>query len=213
MWRGVEVFRQRAADYDRWYERHRAIYASELAAVERLGCGGGVEIGVGTGRFAAPLGLRAGVDPAREMLRLAPRDLDLVEGVGESLPLRDGAYPCALLVVTLCFVDDPAAVLREAARVAQRVAACVVPGKSPWGRLYAELGARGHPFYSKAKFYTLAEVAAMARGLAPARVVATLFTPPPGPDAPEDPVDTGIDEAERAGFACLEFKRGKTPHP
>jgi hypothetical protein len=39
------VFRERAADYDRWYERHRAIYASELAAVERLGCGGCAALG------------------------------------------------------------------------------------------------------------------------------------------------------------------------
>ncbi len=74
-------------------------------------------MGVGTGRFAAPLGLRAGVDPAREMLRLAPRELDLVEGVGEMLLLRSRAFPCVLLVVTLCFVQDPAAVLREAMRV------------------------------------------------------------------------------------------------
>jgi hypothetical protein len=62
---------------------------------------------VSTGRFAAPLGLRAGVNPVREMLKLAPRELDLVEGVGEMLPLRSQAFPCALLVVTLCFVQDP----------------------------------------------------------------------------------------------------------
>jgi ubiquinone/menaquinone biosynthesis C-methylase UbiE len=106
------------------------------------------------------------------MLRLAPRELDVVGGVGEVLPLRSRAFPCALLVVTLCFVQDPAAVLREAMRVAERVAACIVPRDSPWGRRYREAAARGHPFYAKAKFYTVKEVVEMA-GVAPSRVMAT----------------------------------------
>jgi ubiquinone/menaquinone biosynthesis C-methylase UbiE len=162
----VEVFKARALDYDAWYVKHPSLYESELLAAARLGCRGGVEVGVGTGRFAAPLGLRAGVDPAREMLKLAPRELDLVEGVGEMLPLRSRAFPCALLVVTLCFVQDPAAVLREAMRVAERVAACIVPRNSPWGRRYREAAARGHPSYAKARFYTVREVVEMA-GLRP----------------------------------------------
>ena len=202
----LEVFRERARDYDAWYERQPQLYKSELKAVSAFNCQGGVEIGVGTGRFAAPLGLAAGVDPVREMLKLAPRQLDLVEAVGEALPMRDDAYPCALVVVTICFAQDPGALLREAARVAGRVVACVVPRNSPWGKMYSELGRRGHPFYSKAQFFTVKEVVEMAKGLAPARVVATLFAPPPGAGE-EDPAEVGIGEAEEAGFACIEFKR------
>jgi ubiquinone/menaquinone biosynthesis C-methylase UbiE len=158
---------------------------------------------VGTGRFAAPLGLRAGVDPAREMLRLAPRELDLVEGVGVMLPLRRRAFPCALLVVTLCFVQDPVAVLREAMRVAERVAACIVPRDSPWGRRYRE-AAWGHPFYAKARFYTVREVMEMA-GVAPSRVVATLSYGPDAAEAVEEPREVSVEEAEEMGFVCLEF--------
>lgn len=33
--------------------------------------GKGVEIGVGTGRFSAPLGIKLGVDPSWEMSKLA----------------------------------------------------------------------------------------------------------------------------------------------
>jgi hypothetical protein len=82
----VEVFKARALDYDAWYIKHPSLYKSELLAAARLGCRGGVEVEVGTGRFAAPLELRAGVDPVREILRLAPRELDLVEGVGRCFP-------------------------------------------------------------------------------------------------------------------------------
>ncbi|ACB40775.1 methyltransferase domain-containing protein [Pyrobaculum neutrophilum] len=202
----MEVFRSRAVDYDRWYAAHPALYRSELDAVSRFDCRGGVEVGVGTGRFAAPLGVRVGVDPVREMLKLAPGALELVEAVGEALPLRDKSLPCALLVVTLCFVDNPRAVLREAARVAERVVACIVPRESPWGRLYVEMGAAGHPFYSRARFYTLGEVVEMAGGLRPARVVATLLRPPGGPETEEEAREVSLAEAERAGFACVEFR-------
>lgn len=177
MWRGTEVFKQRAGRYDAWHEKHRAPYASELMAVQKIGYGGGVEIGVGTGRFAAPLGLKAGVDPVRETLRLAPKTLDLVEGVGGLLPIRDKAYPCALIAATLCFVEDPATVLREAARAAE--SRTYSAERFPWGRLYTELGARRHPFYSKAKFYTVAEVVAITRGLVPSK------SPPYTPHPPD----------------------------
>jgi ubiquinone/menaquinone biosynthesis C-methylase UbiE len=201
----VEVFKARALDYDAWYVKHPSLYKSELLAAARLDCRGGVEVGVGTGRFAAPLGLRAGVDPAREMLKLAPRELDLVEGVGEMLPLRSRAFPCALLVVTLCFVQDPAAVLRETMRVAERVVTCIVPRDSPWGRRYREAAARGHPFYAKARFYTVREVVEMA-GVAPSRVVATLSYGPEAAEAVEEPREASVDEAEEMGFVCLEFR-------
>jgi hypothetical protein len=52
----VEVFKARALGYDAWYVKHPSLYKSELLAAARLGYRGGVEVEVGTGRFAAPLG-------------------------------------------------------------------------------------------------------------------------------------------------------------
>jgi hypothetical protein len=47
-------------------------------------------------------------------------------------------------------------------RVAERVVTCIVPRDSPWGRRYRETAARSHPFYAKARFYTVREVVEMA---------------------------------------------------
>jgi len=208
------LFDRLARRYDEWYIRHRDLYRAELEAVAALGCAGGVEVGVGSGRFAGPLGLRAGVDVSRGMLKLAPRELDLVEAAAEALPLRRGAYPCALFVVTLCFLQDPAKALVEAAEVVERVVACIVPRGSPWGVYYMAQAAAGHPFYSHAKFYTVAEVVEMAKaaGLTPARAVAVLEGGPPG--GYERPRSVSLEEAERYGFACVEFiKRSREgPH-
>jgi ubiquinone/menaquinone biosynthesis C-methylase UbiE len=69
-------FEESAEDYDRWYDQHTAAFAAEVAALKTcLGWAGGrgLEIGVGTGRFAAPLGVSFGIDPSSSMLQLAAR--------------------------------------------------------------------------------------------------------------------------------------------
>lgn len=194
--------------YDSWYARHEALYKSELEAAALLGCSGGVEIGVGTGRFAAPLGLKAGLDPSIGMLSKAPRELDLVAGVGEKAPFRSSAFPCALVVVTLCFADKPEALVEEAARIAGHVVACIVPRDSPWGAHYRREGEGGHAFYSRAKFLSVADVVEMAKrtGLKPARVAATLKR---FEESHQPPAEVDLAEAEQYGFVCIELIKGR----
>jgi len=62
----IQIFEESAQEYNGWFVRHRAVYESELLALKRfISPGGlGLEIGVGTGRFAAPRGLQMGVEPA-----------------------------------------------------------------------------------------------------------------------------------------------------
>ena len=92
-------FDEHATEYDSWFDENRALYHAELAAVrDMLPIGGqGVEIGVGTGRFAAPLGIALGVEPSHGMAELArKRGMEVLEGVAEALPLADGAFDFAL---------------------------------------------------------------------------------------------------------------------
>jgi hypothetical protein len=52
--------------YEAWFRTHEAAYLSELLALRAFvpWSGLGLEIGVGSGRFAAPLlGIRVGVEP------------------------------------------------------------------------------------------------------------------------------------------------------
>lgn len=67
------AFEAHSGRYDEWFVRHEAVYQSELLAVRALlPCTGlGLEVGVGTGRFAAPLGIQIGLDPAAAMLARA----------------------------------------------------------------------------------------------------------------------------------------------
>lgn len=90
-----DPFEQRSADYDLWYDRHEAAYRSEFRAVQEVlaPVGRALEVGVGTGRFAAPLGIRFGADPAAAMLRRArERGVTVIWAVDERLPFRDRCF-------------------------------------------------------------------------------------------------------------------------
>jgi len=164
----VAVFDKYWGRYDEWYSRNRVIALNELRTVRSIGLRGlGLEVGVGTGWFASRLGVGFGVDPSINMLRVAwRRGVEAVQAVGERLPFRSGVFDYVLLIVTLCFVDDPWRVVGESARVLKRggrLVACIVPRDSPWGRYY-EARRETSPFYRVARFYTVGEVESMMTG-------------------------------------------------
>ena len=214
---GFRIFDLKARDYDRWYDKHRVTYLNELKLVKSFGCAKALEIGVGTGRFAADTGVVVGVDPSLNMLRMASRRVQVIQALGEHLPFRDGCFDCAYLIVTLCFVADPRRVLREASRVADRVIACIVSGDSSWGRHYEKLKLRGHPIYSAARFYRVEELVELASslGLRLTRIYGTLSYAPSELEKLEEPRPIRIEEASEYGFIGMEFRglRGELASP
>jgi len=160
---GIDAFEQYASEYDVWFERNQPAYEAELRAVRAVvpSAGSGLEIGVGTGRFAAPLGIRAGIDPSPAMAAIArTRGIEVTIGKAELLPFTAGEFDYALMVTTICFVDDLGAAFREAARVLKPGGSLVVgfiDRESRLGRQYAARKDRD-PFYRHARFYSVEEV-------------------------------------------------------
>lgn len=68
----IDVFEKSAREYDDWFDRNKIVYQSKLLAIKAFlpRGGNGLEIGVGTGRFAAPLRIEMGVEPARAMAEI-----------------------------------------------------------------------------------------------------------------------------------------------
>jgi ubiquinone/menaquinone biosynthesis C-methylase UbiE len=155
-----ELYHQR---YDDWFVQHAAAYHSELLAVRALlpWDGLGLSIGVGTGRFAAPLGVQAGIDPAHEVLGYAAqRGVAVAQGVAEALPFADQVFDYALIVTTICFVDDAGAMLNEAYRVVRSGGELVIgfiDRDSELGQYYLA-HQNENVFYRDATFYTATEV-------------------------------------------------------
>jgi SAM-dependent methyltransferase len=91
----------------------------ELGPAPRL-----IEVGIGTGRVAAPLAARGvrvtGADIAPKMLAKARekrRDIDALLAEAARLPFADGEFDAALFVHVLHLVPDVEATVREALRV------------------------------------------------------------------------------------------------
>lgn len=155
------VFDEHSGKYDEWYDRNRFAYLSELKAIRKVlpGKGKGLEIGVGTGRFAAVLGIKTGIDPSRNMLEIArDRGVDVRLGSGEDIPFSKGTFDYAAIIITICFVKDPKKVLKEAARVLKRngrIIVGIVDKKTFLGEFYQK---KKSAFYKQAKFLSVNEV-------------------------------------------------------
>jgi len=210
----VSPFDHHAQRYDDWFASPRgaAIFQLELDClrlVERSFAGRWLEVGVGTGRFAQALSISHGVDPSRAVLEFASRrGVAVLQGCGEDLPYLPDYFNGVLLVVTICFLDDPLAALTECVRVLAPggvLIAGLVPADSPWGLDYQAKAAAGHPFYSAARFYRVDEMTAMAKqaGFSLHSAASTLFSPPSDEPPPLEQPQDGI--VAGAGFVALRY--------
>lgn len=163
----ASVFAKEARRYDAWYDSAEgsALFQSEMSAIRPMidtTDHPGLEIGVGSGRFASALGIDFGVDPVIESLLIArERGVRPVVGSGEALPFASRVFGVSLFAFTLCFVQDPGASLREAIRVTRsngRIVLGIVPADGPLGRHYQELGNAGHRIYRTARFFTRSDI-------------------------------------------------------
>jgi ArsR family transcriptional regulator len=127
-------FRKNAKRWDelrRLYADEREVEAALLRAAQARTSriDDFVDIGTGTGKilalFGPTIGHGVGIDLSREMLALARTNLEasglanceVRHGDMYSLPLADHSVDAAVLHQVLHYADDPAAVIREAARV------------------------------------------------------------------------------------------------
>lgn len=159
----MNVFEEAAIEYDEWFETHKWVYRSEVEAVEKLipKTGEGVEIGVGTGRFSIPFGIKVGVEPARAMAEIArKRGITVYEAKAEHLPFQDNSFDFALMVTTLCFLEDPFQALKEMKRIlkpAGKIVIGMLDEESPPGKLCEEKRKKSK-FYRDARFYSVNQV-------------------------------------------------------
>ena len=177
-----------ASAYDAWFEEEgKLIFDIEVSAfkeVSPLLAKPWLEIGVGSGRFAQALGIKVGIDPSVKLLDMAKRrGITVFLARGEEQVFNKETFGTVFLIVTLCFVDSPSDVLREAHRILKlggKVVLGLVLRESPWGKFYQGRKQEGHRFYKYATFYSCQEVERLLidSGFTIEKIVSTLFQKP-----------------------------------
>jgi len=154
----TEPFDKYLDEYEKWFKEHHDVYESEVEAVRHFipFKKRGVEIGIGTGRFAIPFNIKEGVEPSAAMRAYSIRlGLTVYDGVAEKLPLEDKSYDFALMLTTICFVDDAGKAFREVRRILKPGGSFIiglVDKNSPLGKIYEQMKSQNR-FYCFATFY------------------------------------------------------------
>lgn len=204
------VFDELAAEYDAWFDGEgKLIFLNEVQAflplLPRLPKPW-LEIGAGSGRFAKALGIETGIDPSEKLAAMAKkRGIDVSIGRGEQTPYQDQSFGTVFLIMTLCFLESPLTVLKEARRILKpggSVVLGLVLKDSPWGKLYQQKKEAGHRFYKHARFYGISEVIKMLfkTGFSGDVMVSALFQEPGGVKEVEEPKGGYYPEA---GFSVI----------
>jgi ubiquinone/menaquinone biosynthesis C-methylase UbiE len=157
------VFEDLAPDYDQWFDDNAEVYRAQVRLLKRgiRESGSMLEVGVGSGRFAAPLGIRYGIDLSLPLARMAQqRGIEVTLGCAEHLPYRKGSFDTVVMMTIICFLDNIAMAFCEARRVL-----------APGGRIFVGFLERGgeiwHTYHAEpkkgrflrhARFYSLDEV-------------------------------------------------------
>ena len=161
-------FDENYQQYEEWFVRNKYVYQSELEVIKHVipEDENGVEIGIGSGLFAKPLGIKIGIEPSTEMLKLATkRGLKVYRGVGENVPLKDSSFDFALMVTTICFLDNAQKSLLEVKRILKPKGSFIigfVDKESPLGNIYQNFK-NENVFYRIATFYSAIEVISLLK--------------------------------------------------
>lgn len=180
------LFERAAPRYDAWYETPRGaqVERAERALLGELlaafpGAESLLEVGCGTGRFAAWLANRLqvmGIDRSPAMLaemRARRPEIPAILADAHAVPLRDQATDVVVFVTTLEFLEAPRAALAEAVRVARRGVIVLVLNRWSVGGLSRRVrGESRGSLRAQARDLSLGSLRAMAMEAAGARLVA-----------------------------------------
>lgn len=159
----ISSFQKHTVQYEKWFDENKCVYEAELNALKSLLPSGerGIEIGVGTGRFAAPLGVKFGVEPASRMRVIAQqRGVQVIGGLAEQLPLKNSGFSYALMVTVVCFLNNVSKAFQEAHRILKKdgyFIVALIDRNSPVGQVYSAQK-RQSVFYKEAVFYSVDEI-------------------------------------------------------
>ena len=165
-------FNEHVAEYEEWYRKYPFVFQSEVEAIRELLPAGnniyGIEVALGTGRFAKELGIKEGIEPSPNMRALAlKKGIDVLSAEAEHLPYKDMRFDFVLMAFCISYFDDLPAAFKEARRVLKNGGSLIVgfiDKDSIIGKFY-EQRKPDSVFYKQANFYSTKRIIAELKKL------------------------------------------------
>ncbi len=149
--------------YEDWFFNNEYAYQSEVNAIKEIlpDFKDGIEIGVGSGKFAAPLGIKFGIEPSGKMGKIATgMGIKVEKSAAENLHFKDCSFDLALMVTTVCFLDDVKKAFSEVYRILKPGGFFIngfVDKESEIGKIYQKNKDKS-VFYIEADFFSTGEI-------------------------------------------------------
>jgi len=159
----VDIFEKNAIECDKWFDKHRNLFLSEVKALRKVipENKSGIEIGVGTGRFAEKLSIRRGLDPAEEMVRIAnEKGIKTVTGKAENMPFKNNTFDYAVMITVDCFLENILKAFLEVHRILKPDGSFIIgmiDKNSHLGEIYQEKK-EDNLYYKHASFHSAEEI-------------------------------------------------------
>lgn len=157
------AFDQNTLEYDQWFDKHSTVYQSEILAIQQAIPKNktGIEIGVGTGRFAQPLNIKFGVEPSENMAKVAEqKEITVYRAYAENLTIENETFDFVLMVTTVCFLTDIPKAFSEVYRILKpqgEIILAIIDKNSEIGKIY-EKEKLSNKFYKDANFHSTEEI-------------------------------------------------------
>ena len=156
--RKLSVFDLYYEDYEKWFERYPEIYEEEIKTVKSLlpPFKKAMEVGIGTGRFALPLGIDYGIEVSEKMAEIArSKGLRVDIKSAEEMDFEE-EFDLILMVTTICFVKDSFKTIKNCYKALKKGGSLLVAFvdlNSPLGKTY-EKNKHKSKFYAPATFFS-----------------------------------------------------------
>jgi len=140
--KAISAFNREAKDFDYWFGKNKNVFESELLAEKEFTSNveNAVSIGVGSGLFASRLGIKKGVEPSKDMAKLArEKGIDVKIGTAEDIPYDSEKFNTVLLSTVLSYCKDPLKALKESFRILKKgghVVVSFLPREGSYTMLY-----------------------------------------------------------------------------
>src|SRR5688572_11495848 len=154
------TFETHVDKYEAWFDRHPFVFQSEVEAIRDFlppGESRGLEVCIGTGRYAQALGIKEGTESVKAMLDVAvKKGFEVMDAKPEALPYKDLCFDFVVMNFCISYLNELKPAFREAYRVLKQQGVLIVgfvDKDSPLGQHYEETR-ESNIFHRHANFYS-----------------------------------------------------------